>query len=118
MEDLLFHMADVACLRAWKEEGWGPYHKRLLTMCTSLENSGFKKANGMTKLDKIMKHLRIVGTISIREAMDDYNISGGSLTKYISILRHDYEWPISREFKKHPITGDRYARYTLNNQAA
>jgi hypothetical protein len=87
-------------------------------MCVAKENSGFKKVNGMTKLDKIMKHLRTVGNISIREAMDDYNISGGALTKYISVLRNDYEWPIAREFRKHPITGDRYARYTLTNQAA
>lgn len=71
----------------------------------------------MTKLDKIMNHLRRTGSISIREAMDDYQISGGALTKYISVLRHDYEWSIHREFRKHPITGDRYARYSLVEQA-
>lgn len=112
-EDLLHDMADKACVRAWKDEGWGPIHKRLLTMCVSLESSGWKGKNGMAKIQIVMRHLKTTGTISIREAMDDYQISGGHLTKLISQLRHDYEWNIGREFKKHPITGDRYARYTL-----
>ena len=60
----------------------------------------------------VKKHLDITGTISIREAMDDYGMSGGSLTKYISILRRQ-NVDIERVFLKHPITGKRYARYYL-----
>lgn len=62
----------------------------------------------------VKKHLEITGTISIREAMDDYGMSGGSLTKYISILRRQ-NVNIERVFGKHPITGKRYARYYLIN---
>lgn len=113
-EDLLFHMADVACVRAWEDEGWGPYHKRLLTMCVALENNGWKKANGMTKIMKIQKHLKKVGSISHREAMIDYQMSGGALTKYISQLRNDHGLKILSKRQKHPITGDIYTRYVLN----
>ena len=58
-------------------------------------------------------HLQSVGNISIREAMDDYGLSGGSLTKVISDLKkagHN----IVKAFRKHPITGKRYARYTYS----
>lgn len=113
-EDLLFHMSDVACVRSWEDEGWGPYHKRLLTMCVKLENNGWKKANGMTKIQKLVTHLKKTGSISHREAMDDYQMSGGALTKYISILRNEHDMPIASKAKRHPITGQIYTRYVLN----
>lgn len=110
-EDLLFHMADKACVRAWEDEGWGPYHKRLLTMCVSLDYPGRKK--GPTLHSTVLNHLRTTGTISIREAMDDYNLSGGHLTKIISDLRFNGH-NITRKFMRHPVSGRRYARYTLH----
>ena len=58
----------------------------------------------------VKSHLEITGTISIREAMDDYSMSGGSLTKYVSILRRS-GFPVERVWHKHPVTGKRYARY-------
>jgi hypothetical protein len=113
-EDLMFHMADVACVRAWEDEGWGPFHKRLLTMCVAREHNGWKKANGMTKIQKLVKHLKKTGSISHREAMDDYQMSGGALTKYISQLRNEYHMNIVSLRRTHPITGQVYTRYTLN----
>ena len=56
MTDLLFDMDDKACIRAWEDEGWGPYHKRLLTMCVKLENHGRRK-NVNTDYHKIQTHL-------------------------------------------------------------
>lgn len=109
-EDLLFHMSDKACLRAWEEEGWGPFHKRLLTMCVKLENSGWKRKTGMTQLDKILRHLRKTGSITQREAMIDYSIQ--SLTKRISELRERGHEIVSN-VKYHPVTGQKYVRYTL-----
>jgi hypothetical protein len=114
-EDLLYHMADVACVRAWEDEGWGPYHKRLLTMCVKLDNPGRRKV-AVTNKTRILAHLTRTGSISIREAMLDYGISGGSLSKYMSMLRLD-GYPIVRHFHKHPITGQRYARYSLPKEA-
>lgn len=110
-EDLLHHMADTACVRAWKEEGWGPYHIRLLTMCTKLENPGRKKMKN-SPINQIFSHLTRVGSITIREAMDDYNISGGHLTKIISRLKKEGH-EIVTEMKTHPITKSRYAKYVL-----
>jgi hypothetical protein len=69
----------------------------------------------MTKLTyqaAVLAHMRKVGSISIREAMDDYGMSGGSLTKYISMLRSAGH-VIHKEVRKHPITGRKYARYHL-----
>ena len=113
-EDLLFHMSEKACVRAWEEEGWGPYHIKLLTMCVSTENSGWKKANGMTKIQKLVKHLKKTGSISHLEAMNDYQMSGGALSKYISLLRIEHRMDIMSLRKKHPITGNAYTRYMLN----
>ena len=48
--------------------------------------------------------------LSIREAMDDYSMSGGSLTKCISILKREGN-DIVKVWKIHPLTGKRYARY-------
>lgn len=66
-------------------------------------------------VETIKKHLEATGTISIREAMSDYSMSGGSLTKYISILRRQ-NYPVQKVFCKHPITGQRYARYFRLNE--
>lgn len=61
---------------------------------------------------KVVKHITTTGSISIREAMDDYGMSGGCLTKVISDLKKE-GYTISRTFRKHPVTGQRYARYSM-----
>lgn len=109
-EDLLHHMADVACVRAWDDEGWGPFHRRLLTMSLKTENNGFKKRSGMTQHDKILNHIRKNGSITQREAMIDYSIQ--SFTKRISELR-DMGYHIVGERKKHPVTNQEYTRYRM-----
>lgn len=112
-EDLLFHMADVACVRAWDDEGWGPFHKRLLTMCVQLENSGWKKMTGTTQNAKIIAHLKKAGSITVREALVEYSIQ--SLTKRISELR-EQGYDIKSVTRQHPVTGQRYVRYYLNQK--
>lgn len=114
--DLLFHMADVACVRAEMDEGWKAIHQHLLKLCQAEENPGWKrKVNFMnTKHGIILNHLKKVGTISIREGMDDYNLSGGHLTKIISDLRKNYGWNITMKWQRHPITKQRYARYYMD----
>lgn len=108
VEDLVFHMADTACVRAWDEEGWGPYHKRLLTTCLLLETNGWKKQTGMTQNHKIVAHLKKVGSITVREAMIEYSIQ--SLTKRIQELR-EAGFKILSTVRHHPMTGQRYVRY-------
>lgn len=109
-EDLLHHMSDVACVRAWKDEGWGPYHMRLLTMQIKIEQHGWKKINGMTQNQKILKHIKSNGSISQREAIMDYSVQ--SLTKRIAELRQEGH-KIVTERKTHPVTKQSYARYRL-----
>lgn len=107
-EDLLFHMADKACVRAWEDEGWGPFHKRLLTMCVKLENSGWKKMSGNTQQQKLLAHFKKAGSITVREALVEYSIN--SLTKQISELRRAGH-KITSKTKYHPVTGQKYVRY-------
>lgn len=67
----------------------------------------------MTNAQLILNHIRTAGSLSIREAMDEYSMSGGSVTGTITVLR-DLGYKIQTEMKKNPISGRRYARYTLN----
>lgn len=64
----------------------------------------------MTQLEMIANHFRTAKSISQREALIDYSIQ--SLTKRISELR-DMGFNIVTQMKKHPVTGQRYARYVL-----
>lgn len=64
----------------------------------------------MTQLQILMNHFKKARSISQREALVDYSIQ--SLTKRISELR-DMGFNIVTEHKKHPVTGQRYARYVL-----
>lgn len=64
----------------------------------------------MTQLQTILSHLKRTKSISQREAMIDYSIQ--SLTKRISELR-EMGYNIKTVHKKHPVTGQRYARYVM-----
>jgi len=61
----------------------------------------------------ILKHLRATTGLTVREAMIEYSIS--SLTKRIQELR-DLGYDIVSNKKAHPVTGQRYVRYTLHTQ--
>jgi hypothetical protein len=64
----------------------------------------------MTQTQQILKHLRKAGSISQREAIIDHSIQ--SLTRRITDLR-DAGFNIESHWKKHPVTGQYYTRYTL-----
>lgn len=64
----------------------------------------------MTQNAKIMKHLRKAGSITVREAIVEYSIQ--SLTKRINELR-DAGNDIVSVVKFHPMTGQKYVRYYL-----
>lgn len=62
----------------------------------------------------VLDHLVKAGTITQRQAMADHSIQ--SLTKRISELR-DAGVEVEGEWKRHPITGQRYMQYRLNEPA-
>lgn len=67
-----------------------------------------------TQHTNIMNHLRTTKGITVREAMIEYHVS--SLTKRIHELRgqgHD----ILSTHKTHPVTGQKYVRYILVEEA-
>lgn len=64
----------------------------------------------MSQNETILTHLRKARSISQREALIDHGIQ--SLTKRISELR-EMGYNIVTKHKKHPITGQRYARYVM-----
>jgi len=66
----------------------------------------------MTQNEAILDHMKKAGSITQREAMIDHSIQ--SLTKRISELRREGH-DIESEVRTHPITGQRYTRYFMNN---
>ena len=62
---------------------------------------------------KIIKHLQTAKGLTVREAMIEYSIS--SLTKRVHELR-EMGYDIASNPKRHPVTGQRYVRYTLTSE--
>jgi queuine/archaeosine tRNA-ribosyltransferase len=58
----------------------------------------------------VLKHLSNVGTITGREALLDHSVQ--SLTRRITEIR-DAGYNISAQWRKHPLTGQRYTRYSF-----
>ena len=56
----------------------------------------------------VLNHINIAGSITQREALMDHSIQ--CLTKRVQELR-TCGFQVKTTFKKHPITGQRYARY-------
>tara|TARA_R110001632_G_scaffold203216_1_gene326472 strand:+ start:445 stop:663 length:219 start_codon:yes stop_codon:yes gene_type:complete len=65
--------------------------------------------------NKILGHLRVTKGLTQREAMLDYSIQ--SFTKRISELRK-LGHTIEGIKGSHPVTGQKYTRYTLIEEAA
>lgn len=64
----------------------------------------------MTQTDYILRHLRKFGSISPREALEDYGVM--RLAARIKDLR-DAGYSITSTMRTHQLTGKKYARYTL-----
>ena len=62
----------------------------------------------------ILKHFRKAGSLTNREALIEYSIS--SFTKRISeLVAMGYN--IHKDSKSHPVTGQKYTRYSLIEEA-
>ena len=66
------------------------------------------------QLKTILKHLNTTGSISNLEAITQYNIM--SLSRRVSDLE-ELGYKFNRELKAHPVTGQRYKRYHLIEEA-
>lgn len=111
-EDLLFSLSDKTVVQAVSRPELIPTHNRLLALIKTIENQGWKKANGMTQLDQIFNHITKNGSITQREAMIDYSIQ--SFHKRISELRSE-GFRIIGELRSHPVTGQKYTRYKFED---
>ena len=110
--DKIFENAETfAVLAGHDPEQYGKTYTYWNTEAQKLEHKGWKTMKGQTQHDKIMKHLRKAGSITVREAMVEYSVS--SLPKRIQELR-ELGNEIVSNVKFHPITGQKYVRYTLN----
>ena len=70
-------------------------------------------SNKNTQHSNIIKHLKTAKGLTVREAMIEYSIS--SLTKRVQELR-EMGYNIVSNKKKHPVTGQRYVRYTMQEE--
>lgn len=113
--DTVFELAETLCLEAVKIPSQVPAYRIANRAAQSLEHNGWRKRTGMTQNQKIMKHLKRAGSITVREAMLEYSVA--SLTKRIQELREDGHYIVSTP-KFHPMTGQKYVRYTLEPEPA
>ena len=67
------------------------------------------------QLKTIVKHLQTVGSITNREAIVEYNIM--SLPRRINDLE-ELGYSFNKVLKAHPVTGQRYKRYHLIEEAS
>jgi hypothetical protein len=67
-----------------------------------------------TQVQKLIDHLYNTGSITQREALMDYSIQ--SLTRRIVDIRNK-GYNVKSEQRHHPVTGQRYVRYTLGSPA-
>lgn len=109
-DDEVFEEAERLCLLATENPQHIPAYREALARALSLESSGWKRKTGMTQNQRILKHLRKAGSITVREAIVEYSIQ--SLTKRINELREAGHEIISN-VRHHPITHQKYVRYTL-----
>ena len=61
---------------------------------------------------KVYRHMERTGSISARDAMDDYSMTSATLARRICDIEAD-GFEIRRVRKVHPISGLRYTRYEL-----
>ena len=69
-----------------------------------------ERTNPMTQNQTILRHIKSLGSISPQEAFRDYQIT--RLAARIFDLKKAGHH-IETEMREHPLTGTRYARYTL-----
>lgn len=108
--DAIFDRAESLCLAAVEEVALLPDYFEAHAAAQKHEHQGWKRRTGMTQNQIILKHLKKAGSITVREAMVEYSIQ--SLTKRIQELRESGHEIISN-VKFHPITKQKYTRYTL-----
>jgi len=111
--DGVFDLAERLCVLAVGDPELLPEYLEAQRKAKSLEHSGWKRKTGMTQNQIIMKHLKKAGSITVREAIVEYSIQ--SLTKRVQELRESNN-PIMSHVKYHPITGQKYVRYTLKDE--
>jgi len=109
--DAIFEKAETLCLLATSDPVFLKEYLDAHKAAQSLEHSGWKRKTGMTQNSIIIKHLRKAGSITVREAIIEYSIQ--SLTKRIQELR-EAGYAIVSHAKTHPVTGQKYTRYTLD----
>lgn len=61
---------------------------------------------------KVYRHMKRAGSISARDAMDDYSMTSATLARRICDIEGE-GFRIIRVRKSHPLSGLRYTRYEL-----
>jgi uncharacterized protein (DUF2344 family) len=110
--DAIFDRAESLCLAAVEDPSRLPEYLKAHAEAQSHEHQGWKRRTGMTQNEIILKHLKKAGSITVREAIVEYSIQ--SLTKRIQELREAGHEVVSN-VKFHPVTRQKYTRYTLEN---
>lgn len=68
----------------------------------------------VSNVNVIKAHLNNYGSITTQEAFQYYRMSGGTVTKVISILKKETNLPIASAFVRDNVDGRRFKKYVLN----
>lgn len=107
LTDAVAPHTDPAVMLAW---GKAIVADALARMPVSPKPKGYGALSAQSKT--VYQHMRRAGSISVREAMNDYGIAGGTLSRRIVDIK-EAGFGITKERRRHPISGRMYTRYSL-----
>lgn len=103
-------------LRAFAEDILREVNARAVPVAAKPVGPTKKKPQGFLALSpqaqKIVQHMRKNGQITAREAMADYGMASGTLTRRITDIS-EAGFEVKKHQREHPVTGQKYTRYTL-----
>lgn len=111
-----FETAERLALEATQDPSLIPEYEQATAKARALEGApGWKGKRGkLTQVERILDHLKKNGSITQREAYIDYGIQ--SFHRRLTDLK-DAGYSIHGQPKKHPVTGQEYTRYFLEEPA-
>ncbi len=107
--DVVASLEDLKKLGAAIEEHLKDYDQHQVP-AAKIKTKSYVHLTDQSKL--VYRHMDRAGSISARDAMDDYGITSATLARRICDIEAE-GFKVYRDRRIHPITGKRYTRYAL-----
>lgn len=106
----LQEVAEDLILRATSNPSFQPCNSTADMLVRALEGGFRHTRKPVTQVEKLLHHLKTVGSISQREAYLEYDIQ--SFHRRLTDIK-DLGYSLKGSPKTNPVTGQEYTRYTL-----